>query len=265
MAARILVLDDNATNRELMSYLLRSYGYGAEGVADGFAALDALRAAAYDLVLVDMLMPGMDGYEFAQRFRSDASMRRVPLVAVTALAMPGDRERILSSGFDGYISKPIDPPSFVTTVERYLSDDLRVDSGPRISSANGEQSSAREGHGPVILAVDDVPENLDFVRAALAPFGYRVVDANSVEEAILMLEHAHPAIVLCDLHMPRRDGFELLEYVRGHAAQPFVFVSSTGWNAEDRHRGLSEGAAKFLRRPIEPERLRAEIEETLGG
>ncbi len=263
MAARVLVVDDNATNRDLALYLLRSFGYEAEGAPDGLAGLEAARTGRFDLVLLDMLMPGIDGYEFARRFRSDAGIRQTPVVAVTALAMAGDRERILAAGIDGYISKPIEPRSFVEQIERYLAAAKRSD--PPSSPVEGAAAGpVAEADGPVVLVVDDVLENLAFVRAALAPFGYRIVDANSVDEAMVMLERVRPAVVICDLHMPRRDGFDLLEHLGPGNRVPFVFLSSTGWRPSDRLRGERSGAAAFLERPIAPERLRQEVERALN-
>jgi len=123
MRARILVVDDHPSNLELALYLLHAFGYEAESARDGNGALAALRDRHYDAVLVDLLMPGMDGYEFARRVRAEMPHVRAPLVAVTALAMAGDRERILASGFDGYIAKPIDPATFVRDIESHLTDE----------------------------------------------------------------------------------------------------------------------------------------------
>ncbi len=120
MSARILVIDDNAANLELAVYLLRAFGHDAEGCADASSGLEAARAGDFGLVLTDILMPGIDGYELARRFKSDARLSSVPLVALTALAMGGDRERIAAAGFDGCITKPIDPQRFVPEVESYL-------------------------------------------------------------------------------------------------------------------------------------------------
>ena len=118
--ARILVVDDNRTNLDLMLYLLRAFGHDAHGEPDGAAALEAARGGNFALALADILMPGVDGYEFARRWRSDPHLRDTPLVAVSALAMPEDCERIASAGFDGYIGKPIEPETFVSQVETFL-------------------------------------------------------------------------------------------------------------------------------------------------
>ncbi|MBV8372580.1 MAG: response regulator [Candidatus Eremiobacteraeota bacterium] len=120
MNKRILVVDDNAANLDLMLYLLRSFGYVAEGRGDGLAALRAAKRGGFALVVSDILMPGIDGYEFARQFKADAVLSPTPLIAVTALAMPGDRERIAAAGFDGYIRKPIEPRTFVAQLEAFL-------------------------------------------------------------------------------------------------------------------------------------------------
>lgn len=117
---RILVIDDNPANLDLMLYLLRTYGHDAVGASDGLAGYDALRSGEYALVLTDILMPGIDGYEIARRMKSDARFVTTPLVAITALAMAGDRARIDAAGFDGYITKPIEPTTFVAQIERHL-------------------------------------------------------------------------------------------------------------------------------------------------
>ena len=121
MAPRVLVVDDNRSNRDLMLYLLRAFGYEAEGAADGLLGFEAARQGGFDLVLVDILMPGIDGYEFARRCKADPALASTPLVAVTALAMRGDRERILAAGLDGYIPKPIDPDRLRAEIEALIS------------------------------------------------------------------------------------------------------------------------------------------------
>ena len=120
VVARILVVDDNAANLDLMLYLLRAFGHEAEGTGDPVAALVKARSGNFDLVVTDILMPAVDGYEFIRRLRSDARFARTPVIAVTALAMPTDRERIDAAGFNGYITKPIDPQRFVGELESHI-------------------------------------------------------------------------------------------------------------------------------------------------
>ncbi len=118
--SRVLVVDDNAVNLDLMLYLLRAFRYDAEGHGDALIGLQAALSGEFAIVLTDILMPGIDGYEFARRFKSESHVSSTPLVAVTALAMSGDRERIAQAGFDGYIAKPIEPRTFVAHVQAFL-------------------------------------------------------------------------------------------------------------------------------------------------
>ena len=117
---RVLVVDDNPVNLDLMLYLLRAFGHEPEGRSDGIAGLEAAKTGAFAIVLADLLMPGIDGYEFARRFKAEPALSKTPLVAVTALAMPADSARARDAGFDGYITKPIDPTTFVSQIQALL-------------------------------------------------------------------------------------------------------------------------------------------------
>src|SRR5467141_2182375 len=125
MPARILIIEDNQANLDLMSYLLEAFGHTLLTVADGEAGLESAHRERPDLIICDVQLPGTDGYEVARRLKSDAASRAIPLVAVTALAMVGDRERLLTSGFDGYLAKPIDPEGFVHQIDTFLPPGLR--------------------------------------------------------------------------------------------------------------------------------------------
>jgi CheY-like chemotaxis protein len=109
VTARILVIEDNPDNRELMRYLLTSFGYEPIVASSGYEGVEMAQAEHPDIVLLDLHMPGMDGYEAARRIRELPELVETPIVAVTAIAMLGDRDAVLARGFDGYISKPIAP------------------------------------------------------------------------------------------------------------------------------------------------------------
>jgi CheY-like chemotaxis protein len=118
--ARVLVVEDQAENLDLMVYLLTAFGHKALVARDGAEGIAVATQERPDLVVMDLQMPVMDGYEAASRLKEDAELSAIPLVAVTAYAMVGDRERIMAAGFDGYMTKPIDPTVFVRELERYL-------------------------------------------------------------------------------------------------------------------------------------------------
>jgi CheY-like chemotaxis protein len=117
---RFLVIDDNTINLRLISCLLKAFHHTALVALDGETGIEAALRERPHLILCDIQLPGISGIEVALRLRDHPVTRGIPLVAFTALAMVGDRERILEAGFDGYISKPLDPASFVPTLERFL-------------------------------------------------------------------------------------------------------------------------------------------------
>src|SRR5438093_2638873 len=125
MSTRILIIEDNPANLELMTYLLKSFGHVPLTAQDGEEGLATARREKPELIVCDIQLPGLDGLGVARAIKAEAALRAVPLVAVTAFAMVGDREKVLASGFDGYISKPIDPETFVSHVAAFLRPDQR--------------------------------------------------------------------------------------------------------------------------------------------
>jgi signal transduction histidine kinase/CheY-like chemotaxis protein len=120
-SARVLVAEDNFINQEIIRALLGLLGLAPELVGDGLEAVRAVNEGNYDLVFMDMQMPELDGYEATQRIRAAATGRaRVPIIAMTANAMIGDREKCLKAGMDDYISKPIDTVALVGILQRWL-------------------------------------------------------------------------------------------------------------------------------------------------
>jgi CheY-like chemotaxis protein len=120
MPARILIIEDNPESLELMVYLLNAFGHKPFKAIDGREGLEMMRRERPDLVLCDLQVPGIDGYGVARQVRIDPQLQNLPLVAVTASAMPSDRDKVLAAGFDGYISKPIAPEDFVSQIESFL-------------------------------------------------------------------------------------------------------------------------------------------------
>jgi CheY-like chemotaxis protein len=120
MSARILLVEDNPANLALMEYLLRAFGHTTISAPDGARGLAMAIESIPDLILMDLHMPTLDGFEAARQIKQVPALQRIPVVAVTASAMVGDRDKILARGFDGYIAKPITPETFVSQVESFL-------------------------------------------------------------------------------------------------------------------------------------------------
>jgi len=116
----ILYIEDNEQNYYLVNVLLNTRGYEVLWARDGQEGIDKADQFRPDLILLDIQLPVMDGYEVAMRLRSNPELSSVPIVAVTSYAMAGDREKALSAGCTGYIEKPIDPDTFLAQIDIYF-------------------------------------------------------------------------------------------------------------------------------------------------
>jgi CheY-like chemotaxis protein len=119
--AKILIVEDSPDNMKLFTTILGLKGHQVTGLPGGEGLLETVRQTEPDLVLMDIQLPGKDGFTLLREIRN-SSMQKLPVIALTAHAMTGDRERALDAGFDGYITKPIDIRSFPDQVERALKD-----------------------------------------------------------------------------------------------------------------------------------------------
>ena len=117
--AQVLVVEDNARNMKLFRDVLKASGYRTLEATPGARAVELVIEHAPALVLMDIQLPDIDGLEALDRLRADERTASVPVLALTAQAMEGDRERFLAAGFDGYLSKPVNIADFVATVKRY--------------------------------------------------------------------------------------------------------------------------------------------------
>lgn len=120
MNKRILLIEDNAQNRYLASFLMEARGWEMVHAEDGPTGITLAGQVAPAIILLDIQLPGMDGYAVARALRQDAKLAMIPIVAVTSYAMPGDRERCMEAGCNGYIEKPIDPGTFGQEVEQFV-------------------------------------------------------------------------------------------------------------------------------------------------
>ena len=120
MAPRILLIEDNEQNRYLMTFLLERAGFAVEQADTGKAGLEHAAREIFALVLLDIQLPGIDGYAVTRAFRALPGWAHVPIVACTSYSMAGDREKALDAGCDAHLEKPIDPETFVSEIRSYV-------------------------------------------------------------------------------------------------------------------------------------------------
>ncbi|MET0266576.1 MAG: EAL domain-containing protein [Duganella sp.] len=252
MSARILIIEDNATNMELMVYLLRAFGYTPLSATDGEAGVQAARREKPDLIICDVHLPKLDGYGVVAALKADPETREIPALAVTALAMVGDRERLLEAGFDSYIGKPIEPDTFVKQIESFLS---------------GEMSTPLKNDIATILIVDDHVLNREFLMTLLGYGGFRLIEASNGAEGLKMALADKPDLVISDILMPNMDGFEFVTRMHENAATaevPVIFYTATYREREALAVAQSCGVRWVLPKPSDPEVIMRTVQEALG-
>jgi len=177
-ALEVLLVEDNAVNRRLAQVVLEKAGHRVVAVDNGAAALDEIRRRRFDVVLMDVQMPGMDGIEttVALRRHEQANGRRVPVIAITAHAMAGDRERCLQAGMDDYLTKPVKPADLLNALARLEADaaDWRKSGAPRAPIVDRVSLLERVNHDDALLKevvgmfVPECGKRMAAVREAIA-------------------------------------------------------------------------------------------------
>lgn len=120
MEKPILIIEDNEQNLYMMTFLLEKHGYQVSQACNGIEGIELAKQVNPALILLDIQLPGMDGYAVARGLKDSKALADISIVAVTSYAMVGDREKAMASGCDGYIEKPIDPETFMEKIRQYL-------------------------------------------------------------------------------------------------------------------------------------------------
>ncbi|WP_308922220.1 EAL domain-containing protein [Janthinobacterium sp. J1-1] len=252
MSARILIIEDNATNMELMVYLLRAFGYTPLAAYDGEEGVRMARSEVPDLIICDVHLPKLDGYGVVAELKKDPVLRKIPALAVTALAMVGDRERLLEAGFNGYIGKPIEPDLFVAELESFLP---------------GAPSTPVKNDICTILIVDDHVLNREFLTALLGYSGHRLLEAANGVEGLDIMRTERPDLIISDILMPNMDGYEFVTRVHENpvlADVPIIFYTATYREQEAILLAQACGVRWVLPKPSDPEVIVRTVNEALG-
>ena len=266
MGAHILVIEDNVANMELAHYVLEAFGYRVSEAIDGESGLERARSERPDLIVCDLQLPGIDGFEVARQLKADAAFAHTPLIAVTALAMVGDRERILNLGFDGYIAKPLDPQIFVPQIAAFLQTRIPERVQPVTPAATADMPLP-VAHARA-LVLDDLATNAEVLRSVLEPHGIAIDAVTTIDAAFARLARSTPDLIISDLHIGGERGEDFYARIKAQSelrAIPFIFISSTVLHDGDRLAALSAGADRFLVRPIDSTSLLAEIQACLAS
>ena len=254
--ATVLIVDDISENIHALKDLLHEQ-YAIIAATNGEKALElAARKPQPDLILLDIIMPGMDGYEVLRQLKAAPQTAEIPVVFVTALAEPSDETLGLKLGAADYVSKPINPDLLKIQLQAQLR--LRSNNHHLLGYPSKDLSAL---HGANILVVDDVPENIHELISALSD-EYRVTVANTGLKAVeLALGPTPPDLILLDIRMPDMDGYEVCRRIKATELGyriPIFFVSALD-EPNAKLKGFALGAADYITKPLDLDETRARI------
>jgi two-component system cell cycle response regulator len=268
MTGRILVVDDIPANLKLLEARLTAEYFDVTTARDGATALDLAHRSVPDLILLDVMMPGLDGFEVCRRLKADPLTVHVPVVMVTALDQTSDRVRGLEAGADDFLTKPVNDLALITRVKslvrlKTLTDELRLRAS--VASDLGYDSrlepllAGEVPHGRV-LVVDDRRSSFERIAEALRPDDEVTVETDP-QRALFQVTEVDFDLVIVNLGLSNFDGLRLVSQMRALERTrhlPILLVVE----ADDRlrlMRGLDMGVNDYLLRPIDRSELRARV------
>jgi len=272
MSARILVVDDNPANRKLLEARLTAEYFEVVSASGGFEALEICEQGRCDIVLLDVMMPGMDGFEVCRRLKAGTRTAHLPVVMVTALDQPADRVRGLDAGADDFITKPIDEVHLIARVRslarlKMVIDELRQRAAAAVALGMPERFDGDKLQGADrgrLLLVEDRASSAYRLQEALAPRFEVVVEANAQEAMFRAAEEAFD-VVIVSLGLRDFDALRLAGHIRALERTrhlPILMIA----DLDDRPRvlrGLELGVNDWLSRPVDRNELLARVRTQL--
>ena len=262
---RLLVVDDNDTERKILSENLAGYGFDVMAARSGAEALELIETAApggFALALVDWKMPGMDGLETARRVRELSKKMPVPAVIIVSAYDPDViRESAREAGVRHVLAKPVTPSTLLETVMETLG----TSPGNAEAPDRGDAAAPRYP-GRAALLVEDNPISRRVMRELLENEGMRVDEAHDGARAIEMLDERSYDLVLMDVQMPVMDGLEATTRIRSdgrYRELPIIAMTAYAMSG-DRERCIASGMNDHLPKPIDPDALYSALERWLG-
>ena len=243
----VLILEDDLASLNLVSKQLAAAGYRMIPVVDGRLAIETCRSSPPDLVVCDLSMPGMDGFEFIRRLRQEQA--NTPIVVISGLGR-AKGEAALAAGANAFLPKPVEQKLLVSTVEKEI--------------VAGRMR--RRGTRKHIMVLEDEPLAQRLLRATLEPAGYRVTAVENGTAAMEIVANDPPDMVVSDIVVPGIDGIQLITRLRRELGykKPILVVSG---HTEEKYRRatLDAGADAFMAKPVERPALLARVTELLSG
>ena len=270
-----LIVDDNATNRRILREMLTHWGFRPEAVEDGRVGMIRLRQAAaagepFRLILLDAMMPEMDGFAMAQRVKADATFAGIPMIMLSSAGQQRDAARCRELGVATYLTKPVKQSDLLDSITTVMSRSSLAEPGTAAPIEPAPRNPAGTPQRLRILVAEDNPVNQRLAVRLLEKHGHEPVVVGDGREALAAVEAGNFDLVLMDVQMPNLDGLEATRILRerecrrGAVARLPVIAMTAHAMKGDRERCLEAGCDDYVSKPIRPQDLFAAIDRRVA-
>ncbi|MEH2361403.1 response regulator [Nostoc sp.] len=276
---RILIVDDKWENRSVVVNLLEEIGFEIAEATDGQEGLEKAMQFLPNLIITDLTMPVMDGFELTRRLRQQAEFQELTIIVSSASVFESDQHKSLGIGADDFLPKPVHADDLLQKLQKYLQIEWVYESVPEksvnetLNTTHKENSSVVTaqraiigitGNKRKILIVDDNWENRSVVVDLLGDIGFEIVEASNGQEGLDKAVKLKPDLIITDLSMPVMNGLEMIRRLR---VLPFpnlpIIVSSASVFKSDQHESLEVGGNDFLPKPVQADELFQKLQKHL--
>ena len=256
---KILIIEDNLMHLNMVGDILTRSNYEVITAENSLIGLKLAQETLPDLILMDMDLPGIDGFKSTSILKNNSKTSNIPVVALTALVADEYKKKAFKSGCDGFISKPINIHNFISTIENYIEPQPKK---ATVKVATEPKKSEKIQYKPhEILIVDDNLMNTELLKATLTQINQNVKIAYNGFEALNLIENNHFDLILLDIMMPEMSGFELIGKIKENPTKmniPVIFISALN---EPHHivKGLDLGSYDYITKPFNIDELKARV------
>jgi len=259
---KVLIVDDNATNRIVLSKMVETFGCKPEAVASGEEGIQALKDASassepFKLVLLDMQMPGLDGEQTTIEIKKTPEINEVPIVILTSIGRRGDIAHMAEAGCSGYLVKPVKQSQLLNTINTALNSHGAKELSSRYTVSRQKITETKQRNSHILLAEDN-PINQKLIAALLEKAGYNVDVVENGRVAVEAVEKDAYDVVFMDIQMPQMDGFEATKAIREKEGKnshtPIVAMTAHAMKG-DREKCLEAGMDDYISKPVQPQEM----------
>ncbi|MCK5727849.1 MAG: response regulator [Methylococcales bacterium] len=269
--ARILVIEDSMVTRKVIARTLEASGYEVHEAKNGFEALNGIDRINPDIILLDIVLPGKDGYEILDEIRQKSVFEKTPVIMLTSRDSLLDKFKGKVSSANEYLTKPFQPDELLKVVHKYfsvtqlniLADYRKEEAHNSATISQGLNSKALTTQADSqsstnILVVEDSLVTRKVITRTLTARGYQVIEASNATEALADIEQKKPDLILLDIILPgEKNGYEILEEIKGKPMfekTPVVMLTSRD-GLFDKLKGKTSKASEYLTKPFQPDEL----------